>query len=575
MGSFIALLTFGVGVAQTQAEEGEDRAKETQPALRYLSSNAALEVLTSLRETAHAQDGAHCRLFSYGMSAHGRSLMAMHIGRENAPTVIVHGGLHARDCAGTVACVELARRIVADYAAHTKTVSWLVIPAPNPDALDDFLTGNQDATHKTFRLDRDMDGTRGEDGPHDINGDGVVTEMRVRDAAGTWAPVSREDERGDEEEKSKPLPPGREEVEDAGADARREVSYRLYDEGADLDGDGDIGEDPPSLDLTRNMTGYWTHAGPWGGEGPFPGWAPETKALMDLSHAVTSLVAWYGFTSSGEEVLRANASGKVNDADAKLYKRISAALKKRTGLETVKASDSYEKDNPGCDLDWAGVHLTVPALRIPVWQLPRKPVKATASSSGEAPDADAKKSDAERKPYASWLAWDEAEHGGQGFLPWKAFDHPTLGSVEIGGWRPFTRYEPPKALLGAAVDAVVEGPLVHLDLAPSLKLTVKAKSLGAGVVEVTAQAMNVGEVSTSTSSARKRKRSMGVRVEWTLGKDVALIGGKRQVNVGTLDAGRSSKELRWLVRGKHDAPLGTLTARHRVAGTISKEVRVP
>ena len=34
------------------------------------------------------------------------------------------------------------------------------------------------------------------------------------------------------------------------------------------------------------------------------------------------------------------------------------------------------------------------------------------------------------------LIWDERENQGRGFVNWTAFNHPTLGEVEIGGWDP-------------------------------------------------------------------------------------------------------------------------------------------
>jgi hypothetical protein len=44
--------------------------------------------------------------------------------------------------------------------------------------------------------------------------------------------------------------------------------------------------------------------------------------------------------------------------------------------------------------------------------------------------------------------WDEKENDGLGFIPWQAFNHPTLGEVEIGGWDPkfFSQNAPSKHL---------------------------------------------------------------------------------------------------------------------------------
>jgi hypothetical protein len=46
------------------------------------------------------------------------------------------------------------------------------------------------------------------------------------------------------------------------------------------------------------------------------------------------------------------------------------------------------------------------------------------------------------------LQWDEEENGGRGFREWESFEHPQLGSIEIGGFRPkfFSQNAPPDQL---------------------------------------------------------------------------------------------------------------------------------
>jgi hypothetical protein len=111
------------------------------------------------------------------------------VGEPGRPLVLVHGGLAANDAAGTRACLHLAQRLAAgDGAEALARVAYVLIPAPNPDALDDFLLGMPRAGGGA--LDRDLDGRTGEDGPDDVNGDGAVTRMRRRSPRGTWALAS-------------------------------------------------------------------------------------------------------------------------------------------------------------------------------------------------------------------------------------------------------------------------------------------------------------------------------------------------------------------------------------------------
>ena len=50
------------------------------------------------------------------------------------------------------------------------------------------------------------------------------------------------------------------------------------------------------------------------------------------------------------------------------------------------------------------------------------------------------------------LVWDDQENEGNGFREWESFEHPTLGTVEIGGFHPkfFSQNGPPHQLEGWA-----------------------------------------------------------------------------------------------------------------------------
>jgi hypothetical protein len=163
--------------------------KPTPPSLAYLDS-AALAARLSAAEQAGRKAGLHVALTEYGRSAADRPLLALWVGALAAnPQVLVHGGLGANDAAGTVACLDLAERLAAGEGAEAlRRVTFVLIPAPNPDALDAFLRGAPRAGGGA--LDRDKDGARGEDGPDDLDGDGEVRLMRRRSPRGTWALAS-------------------------------------------------------------------------------------------------------------------------------------------------------------------------------------------------------------------------------------------------------------------------------------------------------------------------------------------------------------------------------------------------
>ena len=343
-------------------------------------------------------------------------------------------------------------------------------------------------------------------------------------------------------------------------DDGRAASYRRWREGLDDDGDGEVNEDAPALDLARQMTGFHEEKAPWSGDGPFPGYAPETHALMELTFNESALVAWYGFTGEGNEILRASEAGEEANADDALRDRLAAALKGRTGLETRRASERRVGPvNPGSDLDWAAVHLGVPAFRIPVWRIPKQEGSGRGGDGADEVD---------------WLLWSDRVLHGEGFVPWRAFDHPTLGAVEIGGWKRFTRYEPPSELLAASVAAVSAAPLAHAAFVPSLVAHVEVAPRGGGLFEVALRVANAGGGPTDTHLAERQRRSVGVRARLVpRGADVRVLAGPAVADAGRLEEGAVADGGVWLLAGGTDGVLATVEARHPRAGVATAEVK--
>lgn len=529
-----------------------------EPGLVAYRSGSELEAFVAERVRRWQARGIEATWKDYGQSAGGSPLKVLRMGGgEGAPAVLVHGGLAANDAAGTAAVLDLAERLASpEEDAARAGVRWLLVPAPNPEALEAFLAGR--ARAGGGNMDRDLDGQRGEDGPEDLDGDGEVRWMRRRQPLGAWAPGSVVGKEGTPERDERL-------VLERGVDASRATSYELRREGRDSDGDGQVDEDPPGLDLTRAFAGVWDHQGPWGGEGAFPGAAPEVRALMDLGLAEPGLVGWYGFSSEGPFLLRASEQGSAADADQALYDRLAPALSTRTGgVALRKASEGARGRNPGSDLDWASAHLGVVAVRIPVWRIAKQPGHAA-----ERPAADE----------LDWLLWADGHLPAGSFRPWTAFTHPELGAVELGGWARFTRHEPPAALLGEAVRAVSAGPLAQAGLLPALALQVEVRELGRGLYDLRARVLATGRWPSETPLAVARKLAHPVLLALEPAAGVELLAGAPRCDVGVVEAGQASAEQRWLLRGPAAAgtpeALGLLRARHRRAGLAVQEVRRP
>jgi len=208
------------------------------------------------------------------------------------PAIFVGANIAGFHNAGTEAALDLLKTLLSDAAGEMlKKHTFYVAPVLNPDAHDAmFLAPKQrlkgsGATWSTggwtnaYGLDRDLDGLDQEDGPNDLNGDGLITMMRIPDPAGRMLP--------DPDDPRVMIPADPLEGQ-AGL-------YRVVTEGVDDDGDGSFNEDGPGgLVHDRNFAHAYEYDQPE--TGPWASFVPETQAIMDflLDHRNVAVAVIYG-----------------------------------------------------------------------------------------------------------------------------------------------------------------------------------------------------------------------------------------------------------------------------------------
>jgi len=166
------------------------------------------------------------------------------------------------------------------------------------------------------------------------------------------------------------------------------------------------------------------------------------------------------------------------------------------------------------------------------------------------------------------LAWSDKELGGKGFVDWKAFTHPVLGEVEIGGAVPFTETTPPPAKIEPLLKGQVPWVFDVASKMPRIKIgTTKVKPLGGGVYEIEAWVENGGYLPYPTAMGRRNARIMPVIVTLE-GKDFEVVEGKKRGQVPSVD-GHGRQKVRWLVRAEKPVKI-ELKATTRTAWSDSK-----
>ncbi|HEY2739748.1 MAG TPA: M14 family metallopeptidase, partial [Thermoanaerobaculia bacterium] len=242
---------------------------------------------------AWSKEHPEIQLLTLGKSAGGRPIYVVRIAAPNdvppeeRPAVFVGANIAGYHNAGTEAALDLIQRLIerlggkdAGTAALLRERTFYVAPALNPDAHDALFTKPRARrSGNAQKVDHDRDGLVGEDPVDDLDGDGVITHLRIPDPAGGWLIDPKEPRL----------------MIKADGLKQRAGAFRLETEGKDDDGDGVFNEDgADGVWPDRNFPHAFPYPDPEAG--PWPSYAPETKAAMDfiLAHRNIAVAVVYG-----------------------------------------------------------------------------------------------------------------------------------------------------------------------------------------------------------------------------------------------------------------------------------------
>ena len=247
-----------------------------------------------------------------GKSEGGMDLLVLRIAANNgvAPdsrtAVFVSANLEGTHLVGTEAALMLAHKLLTQYNKDQKITGLLqdrtvyVAPLLNPDAAQGYFADVRfERTTDDKPIDNDGDGLVDEDGPDDLNKDGQITQMRVKDPEGTWLPHPNKTQL----------------MKRADPNKGETGVYKIYTEGLDNDGDGEYNEDPVGgIAINRNFPHDFEYglktAGLW------PASAKETIALLEFLTGRDNISLILNF-SSENTILNLQQTGRASAAGDK------------------------------------------------------------------------------------------------------------------------------------------------------------------------------------------------------------------------------------------------------------------
>ena len=308
-----------------------------------------------------------------GKTREGRDIPLITLGnaatRDSNPAILIVAGLSGDHWIGTDVALGLAQKIAADHADALKTTTIYIVPRVNLDAANahssnSALRASRSTT--TTPLDTDKDRRVDEDGPEDLNGDGVISQMRVKNPP----PHLRA---------THILDPDNEGLMREPDASKGEIAqYAVLTEGVDNDNDGKYNEDAPAaqamsgVDLDKNFPHLWPeHAE---GAGRYALSESEALALATfvLDRPNIEAVLVFGphdtlasIPQAGKMDITGRAPLGIENADKAHYERIGKSFKDATGMTA-----SADKDDAGAFWSWAYAQGGAWSFSTPVWVRP-------------------------------------------------------------------------------------------------------------------------------------------------------------------------------------------------------------
>ncbi|MEZ6234686.1 MAG: M14 family zinc carboxypeptidase [Phycisphaerales bacterium] len=374
--------------------------------MRYTFHLAALAGAAACVLTSPAQGQVSTRRDSIGSSASGQPITVLTLGEarvdrlgrtmDERPAILIVAGLQGHHRVGVDVAQGVAERIAAEHADLLTTRTVYIIPNANPDGAA-WLTGVGGLRVESGRVpasrDADGDGRVDEDGPDDLNGDGLITQMRVRLPDARWGLTANLVPDPDEPRLMRAAKP----IEGESG------QWAVLTEGIDNDGDGRFNEDgggalTGGIDLGMNFpTHYPEHQD---GAGRYPLESAEALALVRWMQAHSNIQAVIVYDPH-DNLVTVPAAGQfgpegrvprgVEEGDRAYYQHISDAFKeitRMTGAPTGSTAGSFAS--------WAYADFGVPTFSTPVWVRPDQ-VRAEGEEAEDAGGQDDGGAEADRE----------------------------------------------------------------------------------------------------------------------------------------------------------------------------------
>ena len=524
----------------------------------------------------HALAAAYPRLAtltSIAQSHRGRDVWFMQITNPDTgpalekPGYYIDAQIHAEEHATSATALYAIHYLLTRYGTDpevTRLVDgqvFYIIPRINPDGAEYALKAPYHPWCGNGRVLPGEDRLEGLQA-QDIDGDGYIVNMRVPDPKGEWKKDPGEPRLMIQRE------PGEE-----GGDY-----FRIFPEGLIPDYDGADVKILPQDDgnMNRNFPINWSPQEYGAGQYPFS--EPETMGMARLILDHPNICGMCAYHTHGGIILRPSmmaTDAEMSPRDLALYKALGEVGTRLTGYPVISTYEDFTPDKSkvrhGSLKDWVYEEMGIICFSTELWDIE---IAAGVEKKGYY-NLRPRNAEVQRKLFD----WVIANVGDNGFREWRAFDHPQLGPVEVGGMVYIWSYRnPPGKLLEKVCHDNTLFNLRHAAAAPRVIVdSVTVAALGNDLHKVTAIVTNHGYLPTNLSDVavkNKVAKTVTVTIE---GAEVVInpptvdlghLAGRNERNYEYSNWGQQwspvARKVEWLVRGTGSV---TVTARSEKGGT--------
>ncbi len=466
---------------------------------------AAYPSLLSMEEVGKSAQGRPMFIITLNNAATGAA--------STKPAMWIDGNIHGNEIQASetvMYSIDYLCKAYGSVPSLTQLVdecAFYFAPSLNPDGRANwFHAQNNPHSSRTGMVptDSDRDGSKDEDGPDDLDGDGSIGQMWRKDPRGTHR-RSTKDPRVLEPVPSEPRPDGTFEFGDWS---------RAGQEGIDNDGDGSINEDGPGgYDMNRNWPGDWQPEHIQYGAGDYPLSYPESVCMAEWILKHPNIAAGQSYHNAGGMILR-GPGAKYRDAifdhrDIAVYDSIAKAGAEMLPFyrPMVVHEDLYTVH--GGSIDWLAESLGVVSFTNELWTDNR------ILQNGAEPNQEQE------------THWRDRVLFGQTTTPWKEIDHPELGTVLVGGGNKWSSRIPPPFMLEEEAHRNFAFTAFHAQQMPKVSFRdTRVKQLGPSLWEITVEVTNERRIPTRTVRASSAKIGLPDLLTLTGAEGRVVAGGR-------------------------------------------------